>query len=100
MAQDAVMQVSASASRDADGKVHVSLCNVHHDEEADVVVDLGGMKASSVKGRILTAPTMNTMNTFERPNTVKPGKFEDFKLARTGLTVSLPPRSVVVLEVQ
>lgn len=101
MAWDTVMQVSASASRDAAGKVQVSLCNVHHDEEAEVVIDLRGMTASSVKGRILTAPAMNTMNTFDRPNTVTPGKLDDgFTLARTGLTVSLPPRSVVVLEVQ
>ena len=100
MAQDAVMQVSASASRDAVGKVHVSLCNVHHDEATELVVDLRGMKASSVKGRILTAPAMNTMNTFDRPNTVKSGSFDGFKVGKTGLTVSLPPRSVVVLEIQ
>lgn len=97
---DTIMQVNASASCDEVGKIHVSLCNVHHDEASELAVDLRGMNVASVKGRILTAPAMNTMNTFDCPDAVKPGKFDDFKLDRTGLTVSLPPRSVVILEIQ
>lgn len=96
-AWDAVPQISASASCDSSGWVHVSLCNLHHDEPAELVIDLRGMSASSVVGRILTGPAMNTMNTFDQPNTVKPESFDEVTLAKSGLTVKLPPRSVVVL---
>jgi alpha-N-arabinofuranosidase len=77
----------------------VSLCNLHHEDEAELVVELRGMRAADVKGRVLTAKTMNTMNTFEHPRKVKPVKFHEYKLSRTKLKVSLPPRSVVMLEV-
>ena len=100
LAQNEVTQISASASRDAAGKVHLSLCNVHHDEAIELKAELRGMQTASAKGRILTAPAMNTMNTFDAPNKVKPTKFEEFKVSRTGMTVALPPRSVVVLELQ
>jgi alpha-N-arabinofuranosidase len=96
----ATTQLSASASRDAAGKIHLSLCNLHHDEAAELACDIRGASVSSVKGRILTAPAINTMNTFERSDAVKPVAFDDFRLTRASLGVSLPPRSVVVLEIQ
>lgn len=94
----ATPQVSASASRDANGKTHVSLCNLHHDKSEAVTVDLRGGTAGSITGRVLTSPTMNAHNTFEKPDAVKPTDFKDFKIAGTGFTTTLPPRSVVVLE--
>ena len=91
-------QISASASRDADGVVHLSLCNLHHADAADVKCDLRGMTASDVTGRILTAPAMNAMNTFEQPNAVEPTSFNGAKITATSLAVTLPARSVVVLK--
>jgi len=92
-------QVSASASRDAAGKVHVSLCNLHHEKGAELLCDFRGMTAASVTGRVLTAPAMNSMNTFDRPDAVKPVTFSDYKLGKADLRVALPPRSVTVLEI-
>lgn len=96
----ATPQISASASRDAAGKIHVSLCNLHHETAAEVQCDLRGATPSKVSGRILTAPTMNAMNTFEKGDAVKPATFSGHKLDKTHLTVSLPARSVVVLEIE
>ena len=97
---DAVPQVSVSASRDASGKVNVSLCNLHDAEAIELDCEVRGRSVSGVKGRILTGAAMNTKNTFEKPDTVKPVAFEGARVAKTGLTVSLPARSVVVLEIQ
>jgi len=93
-------QVNASASRDAAGKVHLSLCNLHHDRPAEVAVDLRGMSANTVKGRILTAPTLNSMNTFEHSTSVQPTAFTGAKVAGNEVLLTLPARSVVVLELQ
>jgi alpha-N-arabinofuranosidase len=98
MSWDATHQLSASASRDAAGKMHLSLCNLHHEEAAEATVELRGAAVSKVTGRILTAPAMNTMNSFDKPETVKPAAFDGAKLGKTGLTVSLPARSVIALE--
>jgi alpha-L-arabinofuranosidase len=91
-------RVSASASRDANGKIHVSLVNLHPGEPITVSATLEGVTAGTVTGRILTAPTMDAHNTFAAPATVKPVAFTGAKLAGDQLTIALPAMSVVVLE--
>jgi alpha-N-arabinofuranosidase len=90
-------QISASASRDAAGTIHVSLCNLHHDRPAELGIDLRGATAGRATGRVLTAGAMNAMNTFDAPDAVKPQPFDAFKLDKTGLHVTLPARAVVVM---
>ena len=53
---------------------------------------------SRVTGRILTAPTMQAHNTFDQPDAVRPAPFTGARLAGATLTVELPAKSVVVLE--
>ena len=91
-------RVSASASRDAAGKVHVSLVNLHPSEPITVAATLAGVNATAVTGRILTAGAMDAHNTFAAPEVVKPAAFTGAKLADGKLTVELPAKSVVVLE--
>jgi alpha-N-arabinofuranosidase len=95
---DKIPAVSASASRDAAGKVHLSLVNTNPNQPITVTCALEGMAPQSVTGRILTAPAMNTRNTFEAPHTVQPVAFTGASIAAGTLTVALPAKSVVVLE--
>jgi alpha-N-arabinofuranosidase len=97
--KDQVPQLSVSASRDAAGRIHLSLCNLHHEQPAEVACELRGAMASSATGRVLTGGAINAHNTFDEPNLVKPVDFGEFKLSGAGLTVKLPARSVVVLEI-
>jgi alpha-L-arabinofuranosidase len=90
--------VSASASRDKKGVVHITLTQVDPHKEIEVKIDLRGMKASAVKGRILTAKELSAHNTFETPDAIKPADFNGSKLSGNTLTVKLPPASVVMLE--
>jgi alpha-N-arabinofuranosidase len=53
-----------------------------------------------VTGRILTAERINAHNTFDQPEQVKPTKFGAVKLEGTELTATLPPKAVVVLEIE
>jgi alpha-N-arabinofuranosidase len=92
-------QVSASASRDANGKVHVSLCNLHPDAGIDLVCDIRGRAITGVSGRILTAGAMNAHNTFDQPDAVKPTVFNGFHRDGGMLRIDLPAKSVVVLEI-
>jgi alpha-N-arabinofuranosidase len=43
---------------------------------------------------------MNTVNTFDRPDAVKPAPFTAFELKGDQLTLTLPSKSVVVLEIR
>ena len=49
---------------------------------------------------MLTAQAMNATNTFERPDAGRPATFTDFKTQGGVISLSLPPKSVVVLELR
>ncbi len=91
--------VSASASRNGAG-IHVSFTNADPHEVITVTVKLTGTNAKSVSGRVLTAPAVDAHNTFEQPNAVAPAACHDATLAGDTLTVALPAKSLVVLELK
>jgi alpha-N-arabinofuranosidase len=90
--------VSASASRDKAGKLHISFANCDPTKPITVTCTLTGVTAKSATGRVLTAPAMNTHNAFAAPTAVQPAAFTGAKLSGQTLTVALPSKSVVVLE--
>ena len=97
---DKLPAVNASASKDKDGIVHISFVNVDAHKPVAVSASLIGMKYKNVKGQILTAPSFTTINTFEKPDNIKPATFTAYNKDGDNLTVMLPPLSVVVLELQ
>jgi alpha-N-arabinofuranosidase len=90
--------VSASASRDTAGKIHVSLVNTDASRAIVVACKLTGFTGTSATGQILTAPTFNSVNTFDHPDVVVPAAFKDFSLTGDSLSVTLPAKSIVVVE--
>jgi filamentous hemagglutinin family protein len=89
--------ISATASRDTTGKVHLSLVNVDPHRRAQLVVHIPGLSATRVDGRVLTATAMDAHNSFDQPDAVKPAPFTGAKLERGELKLTLPTQSVVVL---
>ena len=94
-----VPAVSASASVDATGKLHITLSNANPNQSIPVKAFVRGMKASQVTGRVLRANEMNAHNTFEAPNAVQPAAFSGARLSGEGLEITMPRMSVVALEV-
>ena len=92
--------VSASASVDDQGRVHVTAANTDPDQPRTVVTELRGRDVSSVSGRVLTAEQMNAHNTFEQPNRLVPSSFDGAQLDGNTLTIELPAKSVVALELR
>jgi len=92
--------ITASASVDKEGKVHVSLANLNPNKEIMLTCPLIGETFKSVSAEILTAKEMNAHNTFENADAVKPASFNGYKLKDGILTVTMPPKSVVVLELK
>jgi alpha-N-arabinofuranosidase len=97
---DSIPAVSLSASRDDEGKVHLSLCNLQPGRAMRLACELRGMKPASATGRVLTAETINAHNTGDHPEAVKPATFEGVTLTGNTLRLDLPAKSVVVLEIQ
>jgi len=94
-------RLSASASRDEKGTVHLSVCNLDPEATAPLVVDVRGWGDKlKVSGEVLTATSVDSHNTFESPKTVAPMKLEGLSLKGSLLEVTLPPRSVSVITVE
>lgn len=92
----AVPSVHASASRAESGTLHLSLVNLHADQPAEITAKVTGASVNAVSGRILTAPGMDTHNTFDEPDRVHPADFNECKLDGNTLSATLPPKSVAV----
>jgi len=97
---EAIPGCSASASRDGASRIHVSLCNPDPRRPAEVACELRGATVSRATGRILTGEAITAHNTFDEPQWVVPVPFSSVRVEGKGCTVTLPPKSVVVLEME
>lgn len=95
-----VPMLNASASKDKNGLIHITLANVDVDNTQNITLDLQGQKISGVSGRILTSASINDHNTFEKPDAVKPVAFNGAKVEKGQLKINIPAKSIVVLEVK
>ena len=93
-----VPSLSVSASRDSEGRLHVSIINLNPNQPAELTTTIWGGAIKSLTGEVLTAPAVNSMNTFDSPNTVKPAPFSRYKLEGSQVSLSIPAKSVVALE--
>ena len=98
--EDKIPQVTATASMDKDGKLHISLCNLSPIKSADIQCELRGKVMDKVAGIILTADAMNDHNTFEDPDKVSLKSFDDASVTEGRLTAVLPAMSLVTLEIE
>lgn len=92
--------VTATASRDAQGAIHISFCNLRADSASQVKLDLRGLASGelSITGSTLAGDKIDAHNTFEQPEAVAPKAFTDFVLEDGALSVTLPAMSVTTLE--
>jgi alpha-N-arabinofuranosidase len=92
--------VSVSASKDASGKIHITLVNIDLNKEQSIETELRGLTAKRVSGQVLTSPNITDHNTFDKPNTLSVKEFKGAKLSKGTLSVVLPAKSVVLLEIE
>jgi alpha-L-arabinofuranosidase len=92
--------VSATASVDAHGVVHISLVNVNPEKQISVRCTVNTIAAKTITGKILTSAHMQDHNTFDHPENVTIREFTPFTTEGNVLRVDLPSKSVVVLEIR
>jgi alpha-N-arabinofuranosidase len=98
--QASVPSLSASASRDKEGKLHLSIVNLDPNRSAEIAARVTGSIIGNITGEVLTASTMNAMNRFDRPNAIQPAPFSGYRIQDAELNLSVPPKSAVMLELQ
>jgi alpha-N-arabinofuranosidase len=92
-------RIDVIAAKGIDGKLLIEITNL--DAENPVAIDaaLAGVTAKSAKAETLTAPAVDSDNTFEAPNTVVP-KPAAVKLQDGKLSLTVEPRSVTVVSIE
>ncbi len=89
--------VDASAFRDKAGRLHVALVNLDPHVAKSVELTAPSERFGSAKGTVLTAPAVNSVNTFDKPDTVVPRPIEA-KVRGGKVTVEMPPMAVAVFD--
>jgi alpha-N-arabinofuranosidase len=92
-------RVDAIAAKDTAGKLWLAITNLDANEPAEIEASLSGITAKSAVGEILTAPKVDSVNTFDAPNTVVP-KPVSAKVQGGKLALKLEPKSVTVVSVE
>ena len=92
-------KIDAIAAKDSSGKLWLAVTNVDPNQAVDITANIAGINPKSATGEILTAPKVDSVNTFSTSNTVVPknisAKPEDGKL-----TLHLDPKSVTVVSIE
>jgi alpha-N-arabinofuranosidase len=92
--------LSASAAKTKDGSLVLAITNVSLDNDQTIDFQLAGYTAKQVSGRILTSKNVADFNDFQHPDIVSPKAFKDAKLKNGTLTVAVPAKSIVVLNIK
>ncbi len=91
---------NVSAAKGANGHIYIGVANMDPNDDVNFTVDLGTLKAKTVSGQVLTAAKMDAYNDFGKPAAVAPVAYKGGKLKGASLSLAIPAKSVVVVEVQ
>ena len=92
-------RIDAIAAKDASGTLWLALANLDPHRPAAIATMLAGMTPRSASGETLSGTAIDSVNTFEAPNTVAP-KPVQVKLEGQRLSLTLAPKSVTVIGVR
>lgn len=94
-----IKSVSASASKDANGKVHVSFVNIDPKQSVEITCTLRDFaNAKFVSGNIISGKNIDSHNTFSDANQVVLKDFKDASIKKGVLTIKVPAKSLVTVE--
>lgn len=92
--------VDVTASRNSQGQVNITLTNTSLDQKAEVAVEIPVKAKTHISGEILTSRNAQDYNGFDRPDTVKPVEFKDYKIKDGKLIVKMPAMSIISLSIE
>ena len=91
--------MDAIAATAKDGTLWLEVTNVDPNQPIDVELSVAGVMAKSVTAETLTAPKVDSVNSFDAPNQVV-SKPISAKAQGGNITLKLEPKSVTVVQVK
>ena len=92
-------RLDAIAAKDASGKLWLEITNLDPEESVEIEAELAGIQVKSAAGEMLTAPEVDSVNSFGAPNAVAP-KPVAVKAQGGRLALKLEPKSVTVVALE
>jgi alpha-N-arabinofuranosidase len=92
-------RVDGIAARDAAGQLWLAVTNVDPNRPVTIAARVAGVVPRSAAGRTLTAPRVDSVNTFDAPSTVAPKPIAGTVEGDT-VKLTLAPRSVTVVAIR
>ena len=92
-------RVDAIAAKDKNGVLWLELTNVDPNEPVEIEASVKSLTAKSAAGETLTAPKVDSVNSFDAPDTVVP-KPISAQILGGKVSLRLPPKSITVLSIQ
>lgn len=92
-----IPQVDVLAAKAKNGKIWLALTNVDPNNSVQIKAAVKGIKVKRAQGEVLTAQSVDSVNTFDLPHMVAP-KAVIFYAKNGSLILELPPKSVTVVE--
>ena len=94
-----IPRVDAIAAKDASGKLWLAVTNIDPKRDIDIAATLAGINPKAASGATLTAPRVDSVNTFDAPAAVVPNPISA-AIDNGKVKVRLPPRSVSVFSIE
>jgi alpha-L-arabinofuranosidase len=91
-------RIDTIAAKDSAGRLWLAVTNIDPNQPAELEVSVPGVAVKSAAGETLTAPRVDSVNTFDAPNTVVP-KLVSAKVEGGKLALKLEPKSVTVISI-
>jgi alpha-N-arabinofuranosidase len=92
-------RVDAIAAKDKSGSLWLAITNLDPNRPSDISARLTGVSAKSASGHTLTGAKVDSVNTFDAPDTVAP-KPITAKVENSRISLRVAPKSVTVVSIQ
>jgi len=92
-------RVDAIAAKDTNGKLWLAITNLDPNQPVEIEAGVEGGTVKSAAGQTLTAPKVDSVNSFDAPNTVVPKPIAA-KVQGGKISLQLEPKSVTVVSVE
>jgi alpha-N-arabinofuranosidase len=97
---DSISAINASASRDSLGVVHITVVNLDPGLAIPVSFIIEGKNCKALRGQILSSEKFTDFNSFDKPDQVIPRSFGDCQLAGNQVSIKVPAKSLILLEIK
>lgn len=97
--KESIPALSASASKDDAGKIHITISNIDPNSSRKIEIDFRGSNTLKFSnGSIITGEKINSYNDFGKAEEVTIKDFKKVEVKNNKVSVKLPAKSIVMLE--